>query len=142
MNGSFYFSSGKSASALCLRIIGTVYNGHIAVLVFLKSGALYKVGIHQAHFVAWKEAEILLRGLLHEVLPLNIKLPAKRHGPFSECLIFQVVVRLKVFNLSFRIIVNYQLDRIQHRHHSRTFQLEILTDTVLQHRVVYRALCL
>ena len=33
MNGSFYFTPGKTCSALRLRIIGTVYNRDLAIRI-------------------------------------------------------------------------------------------------------------
>ena len=98
--------------------------------------------MHQAHLITREEAEILLRGLDHEILPLDVQLPLKRKLAHSQFFVLQVIGYIQVLSFSLRIVVNHQLDGIQHGHHAGTFHLQILTDAVLQHRIVHRALAL
>ena len=91
-------------------------NGHIAVLILLTAGAFHKVGSHQADLIAREHAEIFLGGLLHKVLPLNVYFPAEGHLTAAKVGILQIVGNLQLLHLSLRVVVNDQLDGVQHRH--------------------------
>ena len=142
MDGSLDFAACEAASGLRLRIVGAVYLDDLSVLVLYKAFALYKIRVHQADLIAREQPEILLRRLLHKVLPLNIQFPAEGYFAAAQLLVFQVVGSVQVFHLSFGIIVDHKLDRIQHRHHAGPLQLQILADAVLQHGVVHGGLAL
>ena len=123
MDGSLYFASLKTGTALCLRIIGAVYHGNVAVSILLTSCTLHEICAHQAYLIAGEHTEILFRRLFHEILPLNIKLPPKRHLPVSQLRILQIIGNIQHLHLSFRIIVNDQLHRIQNSHHTGLLKL-------------------
>ena len=117
-------------------------HGHVSVFILFKARTGHEIRIHQAHLVSGEQAEIFLRRLFHEVLTLDIQLSSKRNLTASQRLIFQVVGRFQQLYLSFRIVVDHQLDGIQHRHHSGPLQLEVLTDAVFQHRIIHRGIAL
>ena len=112
VDGSFYLPSGKSGAALGLRIIGTMNGGHIAVFIRFVAFAFHKICMHQPHLISRKETEILLRRLDHEVLSLNIQFPSKRKLSHAKLRIFHIIIHIQVLDLSFRIIINHQTDRI------------------------------
>ena len=113
-----------------------------AVLIFYKTLALHKVSVHQAHFISREQAEIFLRGLLHEIVPLNIEFPAEWHLTAPQFLILQVICHIQIFHLVFRIIVDNKLDRIEYCHHTGLLHLQVFPDTVFKHRIVHRTLAL
>ena len=135
MNGSLYLTSIKAASALRLRIVGAVYFYDPAIDT---AGTGYKVGIHQTNLIAWKHTEVLSRRLFHKVLSLYIQLPAKGYLSCSHSLILKIISYSEHLCLILRIVINDQSDRIKNRHHSRSLQLQILSDTVLQHGIICR----
>ena len=96
--------------------------------------------MHQPHLIAREKPEIFLRRLLHEIFSLNVKLPSERDFPGAELLILQIICHVKIFHLVLRVIVDHQLDRVEHCHHTRLLHLQVLADTVLQHRVIHRTL--
>ena len=123
MDRSFDFSSGKSAAALRLWIIRTVYHCDVAVFILFKSGTGYKICLHQTYLIAREETEIFLRRFFHKIISVDIQLSAERNLSHTKLLILQIVDHIQIFHLIFRIIVNDQLDRIQYCHHTRFFQL-------------------
>ena len=98
--------------------------------------------MHQTYFIAREKTEILLRRLDHKIITLNIKLTTKWHFSHTKFRILQVILYIQILNFSLRIVINYQFDRIKNCHHTRFLHLQILTDTVLKHCIVYRALAL
>jgi len=123
VDGSLYLSSLKTGTALCLRIIGSMYHCHISICILLTAGALYKISAHQADFISGEHAEIFLRRLFHKVLSLNIKLTAKGNLTAAKLRIFQIVRHIQLFHLTLRIIVDHQLYRVKHSHHTGFFKL-------------------
>ena len=123
MDGSLYFASLKTGTALRLRVIGTVNHCNIAVGILLTSCTFHEICSHQANLIAGEHAEILFRRLFHEILPLNIKLPPKWNLPVSQPRILQIIGNIQHLRLAFRIIVNDQLHRIQNSHHTRLLKL-------------------
>ena len=142
MDGSFDFASLETASRLRLRIIGAVNHRHIARVVRLIGNALDKVRVHQAHFVSGIQPLVLRNRLRHEVLPLDPELTGESDLPASQCLVLQIVRCLQLLALTFRIIVNDKLQRVQNSQHTAAGRLQILTDAVLQCRVVVDGLAL
>ena len=142
MDCSLHFTSGKSCSTFCLRIISTVNNRYISFGIRLVTYTFYKICMHQTYFIAREKTEILLRRLDHKIITLNIKLTTKWHFSHTKFRILQVILYIQILNFSLRIVINYQFDRIKNCHHTRLLHLQILTDTVLKHCIVYRALAL
>ena len=101
MNRSFYFTSRKSGSAFGLRIVSTVYNCYLTVLVGLVTGTCYKVCLHKTYFIAREETEIFLRRFFHEVFTLNIKFTTKRNLSGTKLFILQIVCCIQILNFSF-----------------------------------------
>jgi len=139
---SLYFTSCESASCFCLRVIRAVNFRYIAVFIFHKALTLNKICMHQTNFISREQTEILLRRLFHKIFPLNIKFTTERNFSLSQFFVLKIVRNIQILNLSFRIIVDYQFNRIKHCHHTWTLHLQILTDTILKHRIIYRTLAL
>ena len=118
-----------------------MYNSYITIFILFKSCTSYKVSIHQTYFVAWEQTEIFLRRLFHKVFSLNIKLSSKWKLTASKFFILKIIRCIQIFNLSFWIVIDHKLDRIKDCHHTCSLKLQILTDAVLEHCIIYRALC-
>lgn len=136
------FTAGKAGAALRLRIIGAVYFDDLPVLVLDDIVALDEVSMLQTDLVAREQTEILARRILHEVLLFDVYFTGERNLAGAHFRIFRVVLRLQPFHLTFRVIGDHDLERIQHRHRPRRLQLQILPDEVLQHLTVHRAVSL
>ena len=119
-----------------------MYFDDLSVFILYEALAFHKICVHQAHLVAREQTEIFLRRFFHKVIPLDIQFPAERNLPGSQFLILQVIGGIQVLYLTFRIIVDDQFDRIQHRHHTGSLHLQILPDAVLQHGIIHRTLAL
>ena len=139
MNGSFYLAAIRSVSTFCLRIICAVYYADCSVIISFISCTRYKICIHKTYFISRIETFVFFRRLGHKIITFNVKLSTEWNLSGSQFLILHVVRSFQVFYLAFRIIVDHELDRIKYCHHTRTFQLQILTDTVLKHCIVNRA---
>ena len=140
MNCSFHLTSCKSTSSLCLRIISTVNFCHVTILILYKAFTFHKICMHQTNFIPWEQAEIFLWRFFHEVISLDVKFTTERNFTLSEFFVLQIIRNIQIFNLTFRIIIYYEFDRIQHSHHTRFFHLKIFTDTILKHCIIYRTL--
>ena len=117
---TFDLTSCKSASALSLRIVSTVYNCHIAILILSQSlhtlqsmpasDALHYPGTDGNIFSAapsMKSSRSIYSSLQNGIFLL------------AKLWILQIVLGFQLLYFSFRIIINNQLDRIKHCHHTR-----------------------
>jgi hypothetical protein len=74
-----------------------------------------EVGIPQPHLAARREAEELLRRVLHEIFALDVELAGERHGACRRR-ILGIVDRLELSDLVLRIVLDHDLERIEHGH--------------------------
>ncbi len=123
MYRSFYLASLKARTAFRLRIVCAVYFDHPSVRVLHASGTGHEIRVHQPYLIAGEKPVIFLRRLLHKIFPFDIKLSSERNPPFAKIGIFKIIVYVKKLRPSLRIIVDYQLYRIEHRHHTGTLEL-------------------
>ena len=107
MNGSLYLSACKATALLRFRIIRTMYNCDLAVLILLKACTFYKICTHQTYFIAWEESEILLGRFFHKVISVDIEFTAEWNLSGAKFFILQIVSNFQIFNFSFRIVINY-----------------------------------
>ena len=138
VDGSFYLTSVRCISTFGFRIISTVNHTDRSVIICFISCAGYKICIHKTDFISDIKTFVFLRRLCHEIITFDIKFSAERDLSSSKFLVLHVVRSFQVLNLSFRIIVDHKLDRIKDRHHTWTFQFQILADAVLKHCVIHR----
>ena len=115
---------------------------HIAVFILLATGTCDEISMHQTNLVAGEHSEIFLGRFLHEIFSLNIKFFGERYLSCTQCFVLQVIVHSKHLNCFIIIVIDHQLDGIQYGHDTRTFCFQILTDTVLQHRILGGRVCL
>ena len=104
--------------------------------------ACYKISTHQTYFISREQTEIFTRRLDHKVVSLDVKFSGKWHFSCTHLRIFLIVWYIQIFYLAFRIIGDHQFDRIQDRHHTRLRHLQIFTDTIFKHRIIYRTIAL
>ncbi|MNE79526.1 hypothetical protein D3C80_1760190 [compost metagenome] len=71
MHGTFYLNAAGIATALALREISTVYLCYITVFVFFETGTFYDIGMLQAGFQSYAQAEIFGRRVFHKVITLD-----------------------------------------------------------------------
>ncbi|MNN35502.1 hypothetical protein D3C81_1493540 [compost metagenome] len=94
---------------------------------------LNEIGMLQTNLVAREQTEILVRWILHEILALDVNFTRERNLAIAHFRIFTVIFSFKQLGLSFWIISNYYFQRINNRHRTRSLQLQILTNEMLQH---------
>src|ERR1700733_5591329 len=105
----------------------------------LTSGVLHhvtagdEISIAQPHFVTWRQPKKLLRRVLHEIIALDIELPAKRHTPRAGARIIGMVDRFEFLNLSFRIVLDHDLERPQYCHPALRGLVQNLADAEFEH---------
>ncbi len=119
-----------------------MHHRHISRLVLLVTFALHEVRAHEPDLIAGEQPEIFLRRLLHEILSLDIKFPAKGHLSGTERLVLRVIHHGQPLRLPFRVIVDNQFDRVSYRHDPGPFHFQILSDAILKHGVFRRGICL
>ncbi len=117
MDGALHLPSLKAAARLRFRIIGRMHHGYIAAFIRLVGNTLHKVCVHEAYFISGIEPLVFRNRLCHEVIRFNPQLTGEGNGPASQLLILEVVGCFQLLTLSFRIVVNDELQRMQDRQH-------------------------
>ena len=115
-------------------------DGNLPVLILLTAHSLHEIRVHEPHLIARIKPLVFGDRGLHKVVPLDIELSSERDLTFQKVRIFKVVVRVEHLRLSFRIIVDHELDRVEDSHHAGDFHFQIVTDAVLEHRVIDRGI--
>ena len=117
---SFYFTSVRCISALCFRIISTMYSSNCSIIQCLETCACNKICIHKTNFRTKEKSFVFLWRIDHKVFSFNIKFLSKWNLSATKGFIFHIVRSIQIFHLSFRIIVNDQFDRIKDCHIARS----------------------
>src|SRR5690606_16807535 len=110
-----------------------MYLCHTAVLIFLIIVTRHDVTMLQAHGQTRSQTEKLLRRLFHKIIPLNPEFARERNRTTSFTIFdLGVIFSDEYFLLTFRIIGNDQLYRVQYSHTTPSCLVQILTYTELQ----------
>ncbi len=118
-----------------VRIAAADQFDHRAVLVPDNLVTADDAGVAQPDFTTRAEAEELFRRVFHEIASLDIDLPGQQQLPFAQ-LRFLRMIRRRADNFIFRQVGNHHLERIKHRLPPRRRLVELLADTLLEHRQV------
>src|SRR4029077_18985911 len=108
----------------------------VAALVLHAFRTRDEVRATQADFLPRRQAEELLRRVLHEILALDVQLARERHLARAGGGGFRVVDDVDVLDLTFRIFGQHDFQRAQHRHDARRAPIQVLADAVLELRDV------
>ena len=119
-----------------------MHRDHLAVFILVAASAFDDVTVAKACHVAREQAaETLLRHFL-EVFAFDPQLTREGHRALAEFLVQRVVRGVTLFDLAFRIVVDDQLERIEHGdaalvgfvHH---FAHRVFKQHVIDQRVVF-----
>ena len=116
----------------------------VAVGVLVHAGAAHKVGAHQPHFAAHRQPLELRRRHFKEIAAVDPHLFGEGHraGGGVVGVPVGVVGQVKEFALAFGVVVDHQLDRVQHRHAAGCRQLQLSPQHGFQLAHVHKAVCL
>ena len=87
----------------------------LAPRIFVATRALDDVAIAQSHLVARKQPEITFGWRFHEVFPFDPKLAREGKLALAPIRLLRVIGRFAFFNPVVRIVIDYELERIEHR---------------------------
>ena len=135
MNGALDLMSIRGVAALCGGIVFGKDFHHFAVFVFPAACAAHNVSGFQAHFIAGKQSEISLEGLLQKISLFDPQMAGKSNGMGAVFRSVGVVFRFKRFRFSLRIIGDGEVKRLQNRHCAHRVLIEILAQAMLQKAV-------
>ena len=107
--------------------------GHVARCVFHDALRGDEVGVAQANFFARREAIVLGRRNLAEIVVLNIKLAREWHLARAGRWIFRVVGHVDKFLFALGVVVDDQFERVQHGHGPAGAVVQVVTLEVLKH---------
>ena len=79
VHGGLDLASVGRVAALGRGIVGAAQFDHFARVILDDAGAFDEIGVAQPHLVARRQAEELLRRVLHEIVALDIELAAERN---------------------------------------------------------------
>ncbi len=119
-----------------LRIVRAAQLDDGARRVLHDALAFQDVGIPQAHLAARRQPEELLRRRLHEVVVLDVEHARERDAAGPGGRVLRVVDRVDVLDAPFRIVLDDDLERPQHRERAQRAAVEILAHGVLEQRDV------
>ncbi len=104
--------------------------------------ALDDVRVAQADLATGREPEEFARRLLHEVVLLDVELARERQPPRTCRGVFRIVHGLELFDPVVGVVLDDDLERVQHGHDARGAAIQVLADAVLEHRDVDDAVAL
>ena len=116
MDRRFHFAAVRCVAAARIRVIRAVNLHHVASIILDHAGAFHQVGIAQPHFVTRKQPEVLGRRRLAEIILFDIEHSGKGYRARTCRWILGIVDRLHLFHQVVRVIVDDQLERIEHSH--------------------------
>ena len=114
MNCAFYFAVSAGHAAFAVGVVFAVYFCDFSCIVLLAAGTLHDVRAFQANFLSGSHAEIFLRSIFHEIVAFYPQLAAEFDVVAALFWTFRVVDGFHFLNLSFRIIGDDKLHRIQY----------------------------
>src|SRR3984957_6515202 len=91
-----------------------------------------EIAVTQPDFTPWRQSEEFFRRVLHEIVLLDVKLPAKGDWPSTRRGIVRMIDCLQGFGLTRRIIFDDQLQRPQHGHPPRRDRIERVANRGVQ----------
>lgn len=113
-------------------IIATVQRRNLAARIGFDPLQPHVVGMLEPDFLAGGEAEPAFGRVERDVVPLDPQLAAKWDSPAASFWIFRVVFGIEPFDSAFGVVVNDQLDRVEHRHRAQRGPIEIFTHAMFQ----------
>ena len=116
MHGRLDLASVGRVAALGGGIIGAAQLSNLAGRILDDVSAFDEIGIAQPHFGARGQPEKLLRRAFHEVVLLDIEFAAECDAARAGSRIVRVIDGLELLDLAFRIVLDHDFQRPQHRH--------------------------
>ena len=129
-------TSVRSVAATRGGIVGAPDFDDLAGGVLDATGAGDEVTPAETDFLSRGEAEILLLRDLHEVRPLDEQGLGERHLAAAGGRVLGVVLGRELLDLAFRVVLDDEADRIQHRHEAGGGLVEVVAHGVLEERDV------
>ena len=139
LHGALHLAAVLRPASAGGRVVGAMHLGDVAGGVFDHPGADDVVGMLQAHLFARGQAKIFLGRMLFKIFPVDVKLPGERHHPSAGALVFRIVHCFQLFDFIFGIVLDHQLERVEHCHHPQGPLIEIFAHRIFQLGDVHRA---
>ena len=134
VESGLYLAAVGRVTAFGGRIVGASDFHDLAALILHNLCARDEIGITKAHFATRCQAEEFLRRILHEVVALDPQFPTKRDLASSRRRILGVVHTLQMLNVTFRVVLDDHLQRIQNTHKTGRHLVEMVAHIILQQR--------
>ena len=125
---SLDFSVCSGHSALAFGIVCAVNFHDVAFVVLLQAGAFDDVGVLQAHFLSGSQTHEFLFCHFHEVIAFNPDFAAEGDFVCAVGLVFGIVYGGHLLGLSFGIVGDDNLHRIQYRTYADAALVEVFSD--------------
>src|SRR5579885_2429374 len=134
MDRRLHLASIGRVPAARRRIVRAMHLSHFAFVVLHHALRSDEVSITQANFFSRRQAEIFWWRHFAEIILLDVELAREGYLAHTRALVFWIVGRVHLFDKIFRVVVDHDLQRTQHSHHTRRALVEVLADEVLKHR--------
>jgi len=114
MNRAFYLTAGSGHTAFAVGIVFTIYFCDFSRIVLLATGTLHDVRAFQANFLSGCHAEVLFGSIFHKVVAFYPQFAAEFDVVTAFFRTFRVIDGFHFLNLSFWVIGDDKLHRIQY----------------------------
>src|SRR5215468_9432013 len=133
VDGRFHFAAIGGVATTCCRIVTAAQLSHLTLCILYDFATCDKVGITQAHLGTRRESEEFLRRILHEVVLLDVKLTCKFYFACACRRVIRMIGGVELFDLSFGVILDHDLQWTQHHHPAQRFLIEHFAHRKIEH---------
>ena len=114
-------------------VVRTVHLNHFSLVVLRHHLRRNEVAITQPHFAPWRQAVILLGRVFAEIVLLDVQHLGKWHLALPGAFVLGIIDRLDLLNLTFRVVIDHDLQWPEHGHPTRRALVEIFANEVFKH---------
>ena len=136
VNGTLDLSAVGAVAALCSRVVGAVNAGDLTVFVLFARNTGKEIRAFKTDFVAGEHSEILLGRIFEEVGTLDVNFLCEGDARSAHLGVVGVALNFERFGLSVRIVVDNDLNGVEHRHGTRRVCVKLISYTGFEQTVI------
>src|SRR5574344_315932 len=132
MQGTLNFAFATRHSTLAALVVCYMNLRNFSFGIFYNAFAFNDVGTFESHLLTNCHTEELLRRIFHKIVTFYVQLVAEWYFANALCFVFRIILNRHHLDLIDRIVVNNNLNRIEHSHYSRCLYIQVFAHAVLK----------